>query len=86
MMKDERVSKLVNTLRGMSPERVGLLMVKSEWIRMRVTPADKEDMQRAAKACGMTLTEYLTTAHHVISSRLFGRKRLHPLEAKETDE
>jgi len=43
---------------------------KSEMITIRVTPADKADMQETARLCRCTLTEYLVSIHRLVAGKL----------------
>jgi hypothetical protein len=39
-------------------------------ITMRVTASDKRKMETVARACGLTLTEYVTRLHQLTAERL----------------
>jgi hypothetical protein len=71
MKPPKRFDRLAEALRDVSPERLREALVKEESITLRVTFSDKTDMQRVAKACKLTLTEYLTRLHLFASQRLF---------------
>lgn len=43
---------------------------KSATVNMRLTPADKAEMERASKSLGLTLTEYLTRCHEAVARHL----------------
>jgi hypothetical protein len=69
--------ELAKAVRGMSPDRLALVLGKSESVRMRVTPTEKAAMKRIASRYGLTLTEYLTRLHALveeITERKKGRK------------
>lgn len=54
----------------LKPEELRREMVKSARINLRVTEADKASMTTMAKQCGMTLTEYLVSLHHIAVEKL----------------
>jgi len=77
--KNEQADKvkfdlLADLLKGTSPEKLKTLLVKSESLTIRLTLTDKTGMERAAKACGLTLTDYLTRLHYLVAEKLEGVK------------
>lgn len=66
----EKFDRLAELLKGTSPERLKTLLVKSESLTIRLTPTDKAGMERAAKHCGLTLTDYLTRLHYFVWDKL----------------
>ena len=66
----EKFDKLAEMLKDVKPERLQTLIMKSESLTIRLTPSDKAGMEQAAKACGLTVTDYLTRLHHVIWAKL----------------
>jgi len=54
---------LAAVCRKISPGRLEKVLVKSCAITIRVTESDRETMKRAAKKCGLTVTEYLIRLH-----------------------
>jgi uncharacterized protein (DUF1778 family) len=43
---------------------------KEEWIQLRVTEAEKKDIQSAAKLTNRTVTDYLLACHAAIAAKL----------------
>jgi hypothetical protein len=83
----EKFDRLTVLLKDIPPERVRMVLMKEETLTIRVTAHDKSEMQRVAKACGLTLTEYLTRLH-TFASRQFIKgdatiARRTPSKAKE---
>lgn len=66
----EKFDRLAELLKDIPPERVRMVLMKEETLTIRVTAHDKSEMQRVAKACGLTLTEYLTRLHTFASRKL----------------
>jgi predicted DNA binding CopG/RHH family protein len=66
--------ELAKAVRGMSPDRLALVLGKTESVRMRVTPAEKDAMKRTASRYGLTLTEYLTRLH-ALAEEITERKK-----------
>ncbi len=64
------IDKLGEAVKSIPPRRLRGGLVKEERINLRVTASEKADMQRVAKACGLTLTEYLIRLHTLISAHL----------------
>ncbi len=62
--------RLAELLANVPPERIRKALVKTEAITIRLTPADKAEIQLAAKACGMTLTDYLLGLHQLVVRKL----------------
>lgn len=57
------LDQLAKALQDVPPERLQELLAKTETISMRVTAAEKADMQATAKLLALTLTEYLCKLH-----------------------
>jgi predicted DNA binding CopG/RHH family protein len=70
MPEDLRIRRLAKLLENMPPERVKMLMAKSARINLRVTEHEKQEIASTAKALGLTVTEYLTKCHGLVSGRL----------------
>ena len=64
--------RLAKILKGVPPKKIREALVKSEAVTIRLTLSDKTEMQQAAKACGLTLTDYLIHLHHFAVKRLKG--------------
>ena len=62
-------------MKAMPPERLELILRKSETVQIRVTPAEKDEMKRAASRYGLTVTEYLSRLHALAQGILEVRKR-----------
>ncbi len=67
--QEKTLDKLAEKLRGIGPERIKMILNKSETISIRVTPVDKKSMTKMAKSCGLTLTEYLTRLHLLATTK-----------------
>ena len=65
-----RLNKLAGLLRGAKAEKLRSALVKSATLSLRLTPAEKADMEATAKRLGLTLTEYLERIHALVSARL----------------
>jgi len=72
-MKQGKLVKLTDALADITPETLATQARKSERLNIRVTPADKADMEVNAAALGLSLSEYLTALHHHAAARLQGR-------------
>lgn len=66
----KKFDRLAELLKGIPPERVRMVLMKEETLTIRTTAHDKSEMQRVAKACGLTLTEYLTRLHIFAAGKL----------------
>lgn len=72
--EEKKSDRLAEALRGIPTKRIQRLIVKTESLTIRLTLADKTSMELAAKACHLTLTDYLTRLHYLVSERLFKGK------------
>lgn len=66
----EKLDQLAELLRGLPPERVGLLLRPSERLTVYLTPQQKDDIRAAAEFYGLTLSGFavrvldaIATAH-----------------------
>jgi hypothetical protein len=75
MKKDQRRDRLGEVLRDVSPSDLRRVLVKDTPITFRATKQERDDMHRAAAACGLTLTDYLIRLHVFASQHLAGTKR-----------
>lgn len=57
--------KMAEAFTQVDPERLKAVLKKTESLTIRLTLADKEEMQEAASAFGLTLTDYLTRLHYL---------------------
>jgi hypothetical protein len=58
--------RLAKSLRGMGPERLAQVLGKTESLRIRVTPTEKDGMRRVASLYGLTITEYVSRLHALV--------------------
>ena len=65
-----KYDRLAALLKATSPDKLKSVLVKSESITIRLAAMDKAGMEQTAKACGLTITEYLTRMHVFASERL----------------
>lgn len=70
---DKRLDRLAEVMRQIPPERLQAVLVKNALIQIRVTEVDKAEMMKTAKACNLTLTDYLTRLHYLASEALARR-------------
>jgi uncharacterized protein (DUF1778 family) len=54
-------------LRAPSRAEVEEILLKTETLNLRLSPADKQEIREAAAAAGLTLTEYLVQAHRLVA-------------------
>jgi len=71
--KSQRFDRLAEALRDVSPSRLREVLVKDTPITFRATRHERDDMHRVAKACGLTLTDYLIRLH-LFASRTLASK------------
>ncbi len=71
----QKLDRLAKVLKGISSDRLRDVLVKEATLTIRLTASEKADMQRVAKACGLTLTDYLTRLHLFASQRLFAENK-----------
>lgn len=69
--KAQQFDKLAAVLKGIPSSRLREILVKDTPITFRATRHERDDMHRVAKACGLTLTDYLIRLHVFASQRLF---------------
>lgn len=70
MKKDQRRDPFSAALNQASTSDLRHALVKDTPITFRVTRHERDDMHRAATACGLTLTDYLIRLHRLASQRL----------------
>lgn len=75
MKKTQRFDRLAAALRDVSPDRLREVLVKDTPITFRATKHERDDMHRVAKACGLTLTDYLIRLHLFASKTLAGKEK-----------
>ncbi len=71
--KREKPDKLSRTMNGIKGSKLKASLTKDARIEMRVSTPEKAEIGKAAKACNLTVTEYLTRLHRIASERM-GRK------------
>lgn len=69
-MTNSKIEKLALALADLTPDELEKQARKSERLNMRVTQADKANMESTADSLGLTLSEYLTALHHYAAPRL----------------
>lgn len=74
MKKANRFDRLAAALRNVSPDRLREVLVKEVHVTFRATRHERDDMRRVAKACGLTLTDYLVRLHLFASNKLASKK------------
>lgn len=77
MKKDQQFDRLAAALREVSPKRLREVLVKDTPITFRATKNERDDMHRVAKACGLTLTDYLIRLH-LFASKMLADKGIQP--------
>lgn len=73
MKKDQQFDRLAEALKDVPPDRLREALVKDTPITFRATRHERDDMHRVAKACGLTLTDYLLRLH-LFASTLLAKK------------
>ncbi len=71
----KKLDKLAKALSGVTPERLDTIARKTERLGIRVTAADKADIEATAKDLGLGITEYLTALHWFAVDALRTKKR-----------
>lgn len=69
----QKLDQLAAIMKGIPPDRLRSVLVKEETVQIRVSATEKADMQRAAKACNLTLTDYLCRLHAIAAQKLAGK-------------
>ena len=69
MSTKKNLNELAKLARKIDPARLEMALNKTDSIRIRVTPAEKEEIKRAAAKYGTTISDYLLQLH-----RLAGQK------------
>ena len=72
--RSSREGGLEKKLAGIDPRRLRSVLTKDARIEIRTTTPEKAEIERAAKACKLTVTEYLVQLHR-IAARKLGRGR-----------
>ena len=70
MTQKEKLDRLAELVKAIGPKRMAQTLVKSENIQIRVTVADKAEIERMATYCGLTVTDYLTRLHYLAKQGL----------------
>lgn len=70
-----QLDRLASCMRSIPPERLRSALVKDERIQVRVTASEKAGMQQTAKACHLTLTDYVTRLHQFAIEQLTVRSK-----------
>ncbi len=70
MTNEIGIKRLAKTLKGMKPERLRMLLAKDKGITIRLSESDRDDMRRVAKSLNLTVTEYITRMHYLVSESL----------------
>lgn len=63
-----KIANVITTLRNLEEARAPY--VKNERIKVRLTVAEKAEIQEAAEAFEMTISEYLLICHHAVGGVL----------------
>ena len=61
---------LVKEIEGADPNKIMTLIKKNEVIQMRTSAVEKQEIKQAAKACGLSITEYLLRCHDLVYERI----------------
>lgn len=61
--ESKKLDRLAAALRDVPSARLISALVKNKTVTIRVTETDKAEMFETAKACGLTLTEYVLRLH-----------------------
>jgi hypothetical protein len=72
---ERKTDRLGRTLKHIPAKQIRASMTKTRMLVMRVTADDHAGMHRTAKACGMTVTEYMTRLHLFAAPKLADRRR-----------
>jgi len=72
-MSRKKTDRLARALEKIPTKQLRASMVKTRAIALRVTAGDHAGMHRTAKACGMTVTEYITRLHAFAAERLVSK-------------
>lgn len=67
------VDRLAKLLRGVSPRRLDTFLAKRVSLSMRLSETDRAGMRKVAKACNLTVTEYLTRLHYFAEAKIRDR-------------
>ena len=73
--KKQKLDRLATILKDVSPDRLRSALVKEDTVQIRVSSTEKADMQRVAKACNLTLTDYLGRLHAFAAEKLAGKEK-----------
>ena len=63
-------TRLTGSLVGLSRQRLRVLIAKDTRLDLRTTRAQKETIRKAARACNMTMTEFITDASILVAQKL----------------
>jgi mobilization protein NikA len=69
----QKTNRLATVLEKVPAKRLRASLTKTKAIAIRVTEDDHEGMRLTAKACGMSVTEYLTRLHAFAAEKLAGK-------------
>lgn len=70
----QKKKELADLAKEISPERLELILTKSQGINIRVSAFEKAAIKEAAQRHRLTVTEYLTTLHEIAAS-ILAKKR-----------
>jgi predicted DNA binding CopG/RHH family protein len=74
MRTKPKTDRLATVLEKVPTKKLRASLTKTKAIAIRVTEDDHEGMRLTAKACGMSVTEYITRLHAFASERLAGKE------------
>ena len=64
------LDRLAKVFQGESPARLQSALRKTATLNLRVTPAEKADLEAVAKDLGLSVTEYIERCHVLVSLKL----------------
>ena len=68
--RKQKLDRLAMIMQEVSPDRLRSALVKEDTVQIRVSATEKADMQRVAKACNLTLTDYICRLHAFAAEKL----------------
>lgn len=68
--RKEKLDRLATIMKDVPPDRLRSALVKEDTVQIRVSATEKADMQRVAKECNLTLTDYLCRLHAIAAHKL----------------
>ena len=71
--RKENLDRMATIMKDVPPDRLRSALAKEGTIQIRVSATEKAEMQRVAKTCNLTLTDYLCRLHAVAAQKLAGK-------------